>query len=171
MIEKILFGISKALLVLASILAFLLCFVVCADVLGRVAFNSPLKGTPELVSSSIVVICYLQASYAILSGGMMHVDAFTAKLPESIRIRLNGVTALLGAALFGLILWGSYDGFINSWLSNEFEGEGALHVPMWPVRLSVVAGTALALCAYLLVAYRYLTGTTPSQALPAGSSH
>src|SRR3712207_9106708 len=85
MIGQGLYWISKALLVLASFLAFLLTFVVVADVAGRVMFNSPLKGTPELVSSSIVIICYLQAVYAILSGGMMHVDAITAHMPARVQ--------------------------------------------------------------------------------------
>jgi TRAP-type C4-dicarboxylate transport system permease small subunit len=33
--------VTKALLVFAAVLAFLLCFLVVADVLGRVVFNSP----------------------------------------------------------------------------------------------------------------------------------
>ena len=63
-------SIARALLFLAAFLAFVLCFLVVADVLGRVLFNSPVKGTPEIVSTSIVVICFLQAGFAIRSGGM-----------------------------------------------------------------------------------------------------
>ena len=55
--KKINDWVTQALLVTAAILAFLLCFLVVADVIGRVIFNSPVKGTPEIVSSSIVVIC------------------------------------------------------------------------------------------------------------------
>ena len=71
--------VTRALLVLAAVLAFLLCFLVVADVVGRVVFNSPVKGTTEIVSLSIVVICYLQAGFAIRSGGMLHVDMFVSR--------------------------------------------------------------------------------------------
>ena len=54
--------VTNALLVVAAMLAFLLSFLVVADVIGRAIFNSPVQGTPEIVSISIVIICYLQAA-------------------------------------------------------------------------------------------------------------
>jgi TRAP-type C4-dicarboxylate transport system permease small subunit len=171
MIGRGLDWISKALLVLASVLTFLLCFVVVGDVIGRVVFNSPLKGTPELVSSSIVIICYLQAVYAILSNGMMHVDALTVHFPARIRAALNVVSCLLGVVLFALIFWGSIDGFGHAFETGEYEGEGALRVPMWPVRLAVLAGSGLAVLAYLLLAARQFDAARRDEVLVTGSSH
>jgi TRAP-type C4-dicarboxylate transport system permease small subunit len=144
--------VAQALLALAAILAFLLCFLVCADVIGRVALNSPVKGTPEIVSSTIVVICFLQAAYAIRSGGMISVDAVIRRAsPQAQRI-LEVLGALLGVAFFGLICWGSIEPAVYSWTSNEFEGEGALRVPAWPARFVVVLGSFLAAFNYLLAA-------------------
>ncbi|MEW6257649.1 MAG: TRAP transporter small permease [Pseudomonadota bacterium] len=171
MISQALNIVSKSLLVVASLLAFLLCFVVCADVFGRVVLGAPLKGTPEMVSSSIVIICYLQASYAIISGGMMQVDAFTAHFPVPVQAALGVFGSLLGALLFGLIFWGSIDGFFHAWSSGEYEGEGALRVPMWPVRLAVLVGTALALAAYLLLAARQVVGARRGEIITTGVSH
>ncbi len=163
--------IAKALLVLASFLAFLLSFVVVADVIGRVAFNSPLKGTPELVSSSIVIICYLQAVYAIISGGMMHVDALTVHMPARVQGILGALACALGVMLFGIIFWGSIDGFLHSWESGEYEGEGALRVPMWPVRLAVLVGSGLAVLAYILMAARQMGAARRNEILVTGTSH
>ncbi|MDE1569436.1 TRAP transporter small permease [Aquabacter sp. P-9] len=163
--------VSKGLLTLAALLAFLLCFVVCADVIGRVLFSAPLKGTPELVSSSIVIICYLQASYAILSGGMMQVDAFTVHFPVPVQAALGIIGSLLGALLFGIIFWGSVEGFMHAWTSGEYEGEGALHVPMWPVRLSVLVGTLLACLGYILLACRQIVAARRAEVIITGVSH
>lgn len=171
MIGRGLDWISKALLVLASVLSFLLCFVVVGDVIGRVAFNSPLKGTPELVSSSIVIICYLQAVYAILSNGMMHVDALTVHFPPRVQAALNIISCLLGVVLFALIFWGSIDGFAHAFESGEYEGEGALRVPMWPVRLAVLVGSGLAVLAYLLLAARQIGAARYQEVLVTGTSH
>lgn len=171
MIGRGLYWISKALLVLASFLAFLLTFVVVADVLGRVLFNSPVKGTPELVSSSIVIICYLQAVYAILSGGMMHVDAITVHMPARVQSVLGAIACMLGVLLFGIVFWGSIDGFIHALDSGEYEGEGALRVPMWPVRLAVLVGSGLAVLAYILMAARQVGAARRNEALAIGASH
>lgn len=143
--------VARAFLVIAAMLAFLLCFLVVADVIGRVIFNSPIKGTTEVVSYSIVMICYLQASYAIRSGGMLNVDVFVSKMSGKTQSWFAAVGALLGAGFFAFLCWGSLDGAAHAWNSNEFEGEGALRVPVWPVRFVIVLGTALAAFSYLLM--------------------
>jgi TRAP-type C4-dicarboxylate transport system permease small subunit len=148
--------IARALLTIAAILAFLLSFLVCADVIGRVGFNSPVQGTPEIVSYSIVVICFLQAAYAIRSGGMIWVDAVTQHLPRPAQAACEILGALLGVAFFGLVCWGSIDPAAYAWTSNEFEGEGALRVPAWPARFIVVLGTFLAAVNYALLAAEYI---------------
>jgi TRAP-type C4-dicarboxylate transport system permease small subunit len=144
--------IARALLVVAATLAFLLCFLVCADVIGRVVFNNPVKGTPEIVSFSIVVILWLQASYAIRSGGMIWVDAVHSRLPNRVQRGCEVLAALLGIAFFALVCWGSIDHAGYAWNSNEFEGEGALRVPVWPARFMVTFGSFLATLNYLLIA-------------------
>lgn len=162
---------ARALLTVAATLAFLLSFLVCADVIGRVVFNSPVKGTPEIVSSSIVIICFLQAAYAIRSGGMIWVDAVTQHLPAWVQASCEVLGALLGIAFFGLVCWGSIEPAAYAWTSNEFEGEGALRVPAWPARFIVVLGTFLAAFNYLLLAIERIrtlaTGAPPAPRHPS----
>ena len=143
--------IARALLTVAALLAFSLCFLVCADVIGRVVFNSPVKGTPEIVSFSIVIILWLQAAYAIRSGGMIWVDALHVHLPNRVQHACDVFGALLGIVFFALVCWGSLDPALYAWTSNEFEGEGALRVPVWPARFLVVLGSFLAAFNYLLL--------------------
>ena len=152
MIARLNNWITTCLLVIAAVLGFLLSFVVVADVVGRVAFNSPLKGTPEMVSISIVMICFLQAGYAVRSGGMINVDFLLVRMPPRIQSYVMAVGALLGVGFFGLVCWGAIDPAIHAWVSNEFEGEGALRVPSWPARFIVVIGTGLAALSYALIA-------------------
>jgi TRAP-type C4-dicarboxylate transport system permease small subunit len=150
MIDQLIDRITKTLLVIAAMLGFLLSFVVVADVTGRVLFNSPLKGTPEMVSISIVMICFLQAGYAIRSGGMINVDFVLVRLPAGAQSYLMALGALLGAAFFSLVCWGGIDPAVHAWTSGEFEGEGAMRVPSWPARFIVVSGAALAALSYAL---------------------
>ena len=147
---------AKALLAFAATLAFLLSFLVVADVVGRTVFSSPVQGTPEIVSMSIVIICFLQASYAIRSGGMLRVDLLPGLLPARAREGLFALGCLLGVAFFAVIVYGGFDGFLHAWSSDEYEGEGALRIPTWPARLVVVVGAALAAFNYLLLTLLHL---------------
>lgn len=160
---------ARTLMVLAAVLAFLLCFLVVADVLGRVIFNHPVKGTPEIISLSIVLICYLQTGYAIRSGGMLRVEALTSRLPDSVNRVLNVIAALLGVLFFSVIFYGSVDGALYAWTSNEYEGEGALRVPVWPAKFVIVMGSLLATINYLIILMQVIRGKLNSEEL--GVSH
>ena len=151
MLNKIANWISSALLGFSALLALLLSFLVVADVIGRVVFNSPVKGTPEIVSMSIVIICFLQASYAIRSGGMLQVDAIQKILPRRFQVVVSLFGHLLGIAFFLVVVYGGIDPLAHAWNSNEFEGEGALRVPTWPARSAVILGAALAALEYFLL--------------------
>ena len=150
MLERWSDRVAKALLAFAATIAFLLSFLVVADVVGRTVFASPVKGTPEIVSMSIVIICFLQASYAIRSGGMLHVDVIPAMLPPRLREALAALGCLLGVAFFAVVLYGGLNPLSHSWSSNEYEGEGALRIPTWPARFAVLLGAGLAAVDYAL---------------------
>lgn len=147
---------AKALLAFSATLAFLLSFLVVADVVGRTVFSQPVKGTPEIVSMSIVIICFLQASYAIRSGGMLHVDVIPALLPARLREALGAFGCVLGVTFFAVVLYGGIEPLQHAWGSNEYEGEGALRVPTWPARLAVMVGAGLAALDYVLAGLGHL---------------
>lgn len=164
--------VTRALLVLAAVLAFLLCFLVVADVVGRVAFGRPVKGTTEIVSLTVVVICWLQAGFAIRSGGMLNVDMFVGKASPRVQSLFAAFGALAGLCFFGVICWGSMDGAAHAWTSNEFEGEGALRVPVWPAKSLLVLGSGLAALSYLLLLLQYGANAVRGHAPGAtGASH
>ena len=172
MIDRILETASRIMLVIAAIIGFVLAFIVVVDVVGRVAFNRPLKGTPEIVSSAIVIICWLQAAYAIRSGGMINVDAFTSVMPYRVQSLFGIIGSILGAGLFGLICYASVEQAGYAWSSGEYDGEGALRVPAWPARFIMLIGTGLAALSYVLLAIRqgqaFARGEPP---LTVSSSH
>ncbi len=172
MIDRVLDTIAQWLLVIAAILAFSLCFIVVGDVVGRVFLNHPIQGTPEMVSGAIVIICYLQAAYAVRSGGMISLDALASLMPNRVQALLACIGALLGVFLFGLICWGSLDQSVYAWTAGEFDGEGALRIPAWPARFVLTLGSALTAVCYVLLALKqfnaFIAGEPP---VVASSSH
>jgi TRAP-type C4-dicarboxylate transport system permease small subunit len=150
----------RALLAAAALLAFCLSFLVVADIIGRVAFNSPVKGTPEIVSMSIVIICFLLAGYAVQSGGMIRTDVLIDAGGPRARQWSSLASGVLGAGFFLLIAWGSYEPLLHAINSGEFEGEGALRVPVWPARLVIMAGCSLVFVIYVGLAISAIRALT-----------
>lgn len=145
--------VSKFLMVMAAVWSFILTFIILADIIGRSVFNDPVNGVSEIVANSIVIIVFLQAGYAIRSRSMLSANFLVIRLPLWAQRAAQAFGYLLGAAFFALIIWGGWQLAIDSWVGGEFEGEGALRVPSWPTRFTILFGSALAIANYLIMAY------------------
>ncbi|MCY3730012.1 MAG: TRAP transporter small permease [Rhodospirillaceae bacterium] len=144
---------TQVLMVLAACWAFILTFFIIADIVGRTVFNSPVYGVPEIVMNSIVMIVFLQAGYAIRSRSMLRADFLARRFPPLFARIVLALGYLLGAGFFMMILFGSWDSAVHAWVAGEYEGEGALRVPAWPTRFTILFGSAVATASYLLMAY------------------
>jgi TRAP-type C4-dicarboxylate transport system permease small subunit len=165
--------VGRILVSIAALAVIGISLLVVADVTGRTAFNSPVRGTPEIVAMSIVIISFLLAGYAVQSGSMLKADI----LPHALGRRGPPIAALLsgilGAGFFGLIAVGSWEPTLLAWTSGEFEGEGSLHVPVWPARLVVMIGALLVTLIYVrqtISAFLQLIGRGPLSS-PSGESN
>ena len=142
---------TRLLMVLAAAWAFLLCFVILADIIFR-ALNMPLQGTKEIVANSVVMIVFLQLGFAIRSRSMLQADFLVHLFGTRTQSVLRVLGYLLGACLFLLFLKGGIDPALRSFANGEFDGEGALRVPVWPTRFMILLGSALAAFNYLILA-------------------
>ena len=164
MFENLNARVVRLLLAGAAVIIFLLGFLVCADILGRAVFNSPVKGT-----------CFLLAGYSVQSGSMIYTDVFSSMFGLRGRALAQFLSAVLGILFFGIIIWGSYEPMLHAWVSGEYEGEGALRVPAWPARIVVVLGSVLVVISYgfraLRAARSFATGKPDTVVTPTASTH
>ena len=58
---------TRILMIVAAVWAFILTFIIMSDIIGRGVYNQPVYGVREIVMNSIVIIVFLQAGYAIRS--------------------------------------------------------------------------------------------------------
>ena len=144
---------SKVLMVIAAAWAFGLSFLVMANIIGRTYFDFPIYGTAEIVAASIVIVVFLQAGYAIRSRSMLKADFLVEHLPDKVQRTLLAIGYLLGAAFFLMIITGGWEESIASYVEGEYEGEGALRVPSWPARWTVLIGSGIAMMNYLVMFY------------------
>ena len=143
---------SKFLMVAAATWTFGLAFLVMGNIIGRFVFDAPIYGTAEIVAASIVIVVFLQVGYAIRSRSMLKADFLVIHLPDIVQRILLAIGYLLGAAFFLMIITGGWEESVLSYVEGEYEGEGALRVPSWPARWTVLVGSGLAMINYLVKA-------------------
>ena len=141
--------VARFLHIVSAVWTLGLAFLVCGDVLGRLMFSSPIPGTKELLQNSVVTITFLQIPLAIYSGSMLRTSILSDAMPPVVRRLMRTFAALLGCALFLALLWGTWPSFMDAYRIGEYEGEGSLRVPTWPVRGAIAAMSVFGALAYL----------------------
>lgn len=143
---------SSFMMVLAAVWALGLSVLIVADIVANNVVGRAIPGVRELVISSVVIIVFMQLGYAIRSHSMLRADTLLLALPLPVQRILLFIGYGLGAFLFFVIMWGTIGPTIYAWNTNEFWGEGALRVPVWPTRMMVLLGSALAAVNYIVAA-------------------
>ncbi|MBL0919517.1 MAG: TRAP transporter small permease subunit [Hydrogenophaga sp.] len=127
-----------------------------ADVVGRGAFGSPVRGVTELVSLSIVGIVFLQLADALRCGRLTQADVFLGPLRQrqpALGAALQAVFHGLGALLMGLILHATWPQLVDAVRIGEYVGAlGDFTAPVWPVRLVVLLGLVATVLTFALLA-------------------
>lgn len=141
----------------AAIWAFVLAFVILADVLGRIV-GFAVQGTVELVANSIVAIVFLQFPLTIARGSFLRSTVIYDAVPDRGRQIIDLFSCLLGLGIFVGIAWGGWADMITSFRIGEFEGEGALRVPVYPTRAIIFVMSVLSVLCYLQLIARLLGG-------------
>lgn len=132
----------------------LLAVLILIDVCGRYLFNTPLVGTAEIIKNSVVAIAFLQLPLAIDRGRMLKTTLLLNYASPRVRRCLHVFCYLLGLLFFLAVAYSSWQPFIDAWRINEYEGEGALRVPTYPVRFLLVLTCVFAALVYLRLIYR-----------------
>lgn len=140
---------ARAIHVLSAFWVLMLAFTIVGDALSRAILNHPLQGTTEVLKNSVVAITFLQLPLAIMTGSMLRTEIVSETVGPVLRRLIRTVTYLTGAALFLMIAYSSWDPAVVAFNIGEYEGEGALRVPTWPVRFLLIATSVFAAYAYL----------------------
>lgn len=144
---------TRAIHLFSAFWTLALAFLIFGDVVGRGMFNSPIPGTKEILQNSVVSITFLQLPLAIYSGSMLRTSIFADAVPSPVRKLLRTFGALLGLLFFIGLLWSTWPSFWDAYRIGEYEGEGALRVPTWPVRGTVLVMSVFGAWAYLTMIY------------------
>ena len=162
----------KAMNLTGAIAIFGVMLLICADIIMRNVASQPIHGVPELVGQSIVMIMFLQLVSTIRHNGIPRAEigiVFFRNRSPRIHQLLEFLIALAGGFVCLLIATETYPRLIRSIERSEVFGtEGIFAAPLWPIRLIVVVGSALAAIQFLLIAinhFRNVFNETPKKVL------
>ncbi|HSD43504.1 MAG TPA: TRAP transporter large permease subunit [Burkholderiales bacterium] len=126
---------------------FALMFLICADVAGRYLFSAPIKGAAEMVGYSIVTAVFLQMASALHAGRFTRVELIIEPLEAgrpAAAHAFNAVFNLLGAAVFAVVVWGTWPKLAYAWANGEITGTpGVFTFRIWPFLAVIVFGAAV----------------------------
>lgn len=164
--------ICSALNYVAAAWLMVIAVVIFVEVMGRGVFSAFLGGD-EIVTNSVPAIVFLQIPLAILSGSMLRTTITFDHLNKRWRHIVNAVSYLLGMILMIGIAVGGWTDMIKGWEIGEYQGIGALEVPVYPVRTIIIASAIFITLIYFTLLLRAAMGkdSTPgAQATESGGT-
>jgi len=148
--------VTVGLNVVGTVLILAVMVLVNANIGGRVFFQAPISGVPELATLSIVAIVFLQIAQAVREGRLTRTDALLGWLGERsprARALIETVYNLISAGLLWVLFNASLPLFVKSWTKGTFIGAiGDFTAPVWPVKLIILIGSAMLIVQFLFAA-------------------
>ena len=141
--------IARVIHLFSAFWTFALAVLIFGDVMGRALLSRPIPGTREILQNSLVAITFLQLPLAIYSGSMLRTSIFAELVPPLVRRLLRTLCMILGFLFFIGLIWSTWPSFVDAYRIGEYEGEGALRVPTWPVRGTVLVMSVFGAWAYV----------------------
>lgn len=138
---------SRGFNAVACLTVIIMALLTCADVVLRL-FGRPIPGTYELIGYLGSVVVSFSLAYTSLEKGHVSVEILVEKLPERIQIFVDGIGALIGSILFGLIAWQSAVYALD--MKNSGEVSMTLQMPVYPFLLGIAIGCGM-LCMVLIM--------------------
>jgi TRAP-type C4-dicarboxylate transport system permease small subunit len=128
----------------AGVLIILMMVHVSLDVFFRIALNSPLFGTLEIVAGYyMVAIVFLPLSYVSGGEGHIFIELFTSKLPPRVNAFLDAFTGGLTLLYVSLLAWQSGVEALWQTAGREKWETADDFITIWPSRWLIPIGCAL----------------------------
>ena len=140
-IERTLRPITEVCNFTAMIALLIMVFLLTANVIGRYAFDSPVKGTEEFEEFLLVIVCYFGLAYTGLLKRHIRVDLIMSRFPEWVGHVVDTVTALMALMLWVMIAWRTFEAAIKN--MDPMITSPVMHWPIFPFILIVAFGSFL----------------------------
>lgn len=112
----------------------------------------------EIIKNSVVAVTFLQLPLAIYSDTMLQTTLIYGRVRKRLQKYMRTLSNILGFLFFLALVYSSWEPFAEAIAIGEYEGEGALRVPTYPVRFLIIITSAFAAFVYLYLMVLDWTG-------------
>lgn len=162
MLDRSLASLSRFFALIGVAVAAIVAGMAVVSIAGRAALSKPIQGDVELTQFGVALCISLALPWCQWQRANIIVDFFTQRLGERGNAVLDGIGALLMAAMYLLLAWRSGAGAVA--VREAFEATMILDLPMWWVYASLAPGLALAGLIALRQAWQRLRPPSPRAA-------
>ena len=134
------------------------------DVVGTQAFNQPLPGATEAITSLLVVIVYGALPDVQRRRANVRMELLYANMGPRAQAAMDLMAELVALVFFVLLVWQAATDAYWSWQIKQTE-TGLIRFPIYPFKAALVAGVAcllLQLVADIFMELRHLRQRGPS---------
>ena len=171
--DRSLAAISTVFSALASTTIVVFMLLITADVVMRNTISRPINGVSDFVAYAIVACVFVQLGSAIRGGRIIRADFLLVGWESRRPLLADGAMALFhaaGAVLLAIAVSWLWRDFAMSWSRGDFTGAvGAYQISLWPFKLAVVAGAALATVETARIAILRASRVAAAAVAPTGS--
>ena len=90
----------QAMAWIAAAAVFVIMLLITADVMSRLLFNKPFAGTAEIVSSIIIVVCFMEIPHVAAKGAHVRSTTFYDKMSNTWKCVTDILAALIGVIVY-----------------------------------------------------------------------
>ena len=160
MIDRFLALLSRGFAWLGVAIAAGVAVLVVVSIAGRATMSRPIQGDVELTQFGVALCISLALPWCQWQRANLIVDFFTQRLGERHNAVLDGIGALLMAAMYALLAWRTGAGAVS--VREAYEATMILDLPMWWVYASLAPGLAVAGLIALRQAWLLLRAAPPA---------
>lgn len=127
---------------LGTSLVAIMMFLMLGDILGRVIFNKPIPGTPEIVSNSLALITFMQITYCLRSKRHIQATVILDRLPITYRKWIRLLGDLIGLLIFVLVVTAVWKDALRAVVTRSYD-QGAIRIPTYYTSVMILVGSIL----------------------------
>ncbi len=131
---------ANALAFFGGVAVVLMMLHICADVIAKYVFNSPIPGTLEIVSNYyMVAVVFLPLALVERKNAHISVEILSQHLPSRGQAFLIGVVSLVCIGFYAMFFWQSLEDAIAKYEIGEYI-RGQIRIVNWPSRFLLPIG-------------------------------
>jgi TRAP-type C4-dicarboxylate transport system permease small subunit len=148
---------NKIMAMIAASVLLAMMLLTVADVFGRYFFNSPIRGTWEIIGLLLVCAGTWGLGYCQLQKAHISIDVLVRRFSQRVKAAIYSLAYLIGLIGFSVICWRVFLLAKRYFFLTRGNATETLHIPYYPFMLIMAIGAGMLALVLLIDLRRSLT--------------